>query len=66
MEKKQKWSSKAKNNFSSPIIDRDGLIGEWQVFKRAFFQEKKLIVQNRKPLTMPEIKKEMESGSSYS
>ncbi len=51
---------------SPPIIDRDGLTEEWRVFKRAFFQEKKVMVQNEKPLTMQAMKKEMESESSYS
>ena len=42
MEKKAEVTFEGVTYSSLAIIDKEGLIGEWQVFKRDFFQEKKL------------------------
>ena len=40
---------------SLAIINKGKLLGEWQVLKRAFFQEKRVITKKRKKNSPPSL-----------
>ena len=46
---------------SLAIINKEELLGEWQVFKRAVFQEKSLSWKNISPPSLQDIKDIMET-----
>ena len=48
---------------SLAIINKEELLGEWQVFKRAVFQEKKVMMEkNTSPPSLQDIKDTMETN----
>ena len=49
---------------SLAIINRDELLGEWQVFKRGFFKEKKIEKKTRPP-SLQGIKNTMETSYAF-
>ena len=45
------------------LLSKEELLGEWQVFKRAVFQEKKVMVEkNTSPPSLQDIKDTMEAS----
>lgn len=54
---------------SPPLLDREELIAEWKVFRRAFYKEKELMVQARgtstPPPTMQEVLQSMQATEVY-
>lgn len=63
-----KISYEGQDYTSPPLLDKDNLIGEWQVFKRALKQETKLFMEKNKLTKMPtmsEVKVHMESTGAY-
>ena len=47
---------------SPPLLDRDELLSEWKVFRRAFYKEKELIVHARsKKLSTPSMQEVLQS-----
>ena len=57
-----------KSHTSPPLINKDDLIGEWPVFKRALKQETKLLMERLKLEKIPslqEVKVHMESTGAY-
>ena len=52
---------------SLAIINKEELLGEWQVFKRAVFQEKKVMMGggNTSPPSLQDIKDTMETSYAY-
>ena len=56
------------NYTSHPLLDRDDLIGEWKVFKRALKQETVLLMERKKITKVPplwEVKVHMECTGTY-
>ena len=48
------------------IINKEELLGDWQVFKRAVFQEKKVMIkQNTSPPSLQDINDTMETSYAY-
>ena len=48
-------SYEGKDYTSPPILDKDNVIGEWQVFKRTLKQETKLFMETNKLPKMPAL-----------
>ena len=47
---------------SLAIINKEELLGEWQVFKRAVFQKKVMMGNNTSPPSLQDVKDTMETS----